>query len=352
MTSTDPHSQHLALRALTRRSDPRGLAQLGAHAGVLAATAALVAAPRRRPIRPERVFRIPNQSKRGESMAGRILLVLSLLWSGVAAGAAEAFLFTAIPDQDETRLRSRFDQVADYLAGRLQVAVRYIPVKSYAAAVTAFRNNQVQLAWFGGLSGVQARALVPGSRAIAQGEEDRAFVTYFIANRRTGLRRGEEFPDAIRGRSFTFGSKGSTSGRLMPEYYIREHFGRSPDEVFRRVGYSGDHSRTIALVQTGAYAVGAVNFKVWESELKAGRIDPDKVTVIWQTPPYPDYQWTIRGDVDARRGAGFADRVRRALLEMDDPALLAAFPRRGFVPAENSDYTPIEETARAIGLLD
>jgi len=285
-------------------------------------------------------------------MFAKLVLVSMLVLCSLGLEAAPTFSFTAIPDQDETRLRSRFDKVADYLSARLGVAVRYIPVKSYAAAVTAFGNDQVQLAWFGGLSGVQARGLVPGSQAIAQGAEDRAFVTYFIANRRTGLKRGEGFPDAIAGQSFTFGSKGSTSGRLMPEYYIRRHFGKSPDEVFRRVGYSGDHSRTIALVQTGAYTVGAVNFKVWDNEMKAGRIDPAKVGVIWETPPYPDYQWTIRGDVDAVWGPGFKDRVRKALLELDDPDLLASFPRSRFIPASNADYAPIAETARAIGLLD
>ena len=83
--------------------------------------------------------------------------------------SAKPFVFSAIPDQDEANLQERFDKVAVYLQDQLGIEVRYIPVKSYAAAVTAFRNNQVQLAWFGGLSGVQARRLVPGSQAIAQG---------------------------------------------------------------------------------------------------------------------------------------------------------------------------------------
>jgi len=230
--------------------------------------------------------------------------------------------------------------------------VQYIPVKSYAAAITAFRNNQVQLAWFGGLSGVQARGLVPGSRAIAQGYEDQLFETWFIAHASTGLEASDDFPDSIAGLNFTFGSKGSTSGRLMPEYYIRQHFGRSPDQVFKRVGFSGDHSRTISLVQSGAFQVGAVNFKVWQKEMTLGRIDPAKVTVIWKTPTYPDYQWTIRGDVDQTWGAGFADRVRQALIGMHDPALLNAFPRKSFVPASNSDYEPIERVAKSIGLID
>ena len=281
-------------------------------------------------------------------------LGLGLLFLLIFAGNAVAkdFVFTAIPDEDETRLAQRFDKVAAYLAKELGVPVRFIPVKSYAAAVTAFRNNQVQLAWFGGLSGVRARRLVPGSQALAQGYEDQNFTTYFIAHASTGLRPADGFPAGIAGRTFTFGSKGSTSGRLMPEFYIRKHLKQAPAKAFARVGFSGDHSRTIALVQSGAYAVGAVNFKVWANEMKAGHIDPAKVSVIWKTPPYPDYQWTIRGDVDTVWGRGFKARVTRALLDMTDTDLLASFPRKSFVPAKNSDYKPILDVARSIKLID
>jgi phosphonate transport system substrate-binding protein len=275
-----------------------------------------------------------------------------LTGSFIQSAAAETFVFTAIPDQDESQLRARFGKVADYLSKKLGVEVKYIPVKSYSAAVTAFRNNQVQLAWFGGLSGVRARALVEGSQAIAQGKEDVAFVTYFIANTATGLEESKEFPKGIAGKSFSFGSKGSTSGRLMPEFHIRKEFGKAPNDVFSRVGFSGDHSRTIAVVQSGAYEVGALNFQVWEKELKAGKVDPKKVRVIWRTPTYPDYQWTIRGDVDAKFGKGFTEKVKASLLSMNDPDLLESFPRSSFIPAQNSDYEPIEKTAKSIGLID
>lgn len=266
--------------------------------------------------------------------------------------AQEAFVFTAIPDQDESRLRSRFEKVARYLSEALGVDVQYVPVKSYAAAVTAFRNDQVQLAWFGGLSGVQARRTVAGSVALAQGAEDQEFVTYFIAHTSTGLTESPAFPTSIEGRTFTFGSKGSTSGRLMPEFHIRNQFGKSPADVFTRVGFSGDHSRTIALVQSGAFEVGAVNFAVWENELRAGKIDPAKVRVIWRTPTYPDYQWSIRGDVNRKFGPKFVERVRTALLAIDDPELLQAFPRSRFIPAVNDDYEPIVRVGKDIGLLD
>ncbi|PPI83345.1 putative selenate ABC transporter substrate-binding protein [Marinobacter maroccanus] len=282
-------------------------------------------------------------------------MVSSLFCFTAASASAETFVFTAIPDEDETKLVERFKGVADYLSKELDVDVRYIPVKSYAAAVSAFRNNQVQLAWFGGLSGVQARRLVPGSEAIAQGVEDEAFQTYFIANTSTGIESAEELSaleEDLKGKTFTFGSKGSTSGRLMPEFYIRDVFGAQPEDFFSRVGFSGNHTRTLRLVEAGTYQVGALNFQVWQKELADGNIDTDAVQVIWETPPYPDYQWTIRGDVNERFGDGFKDRVTEALLNLDDQALLESFPRSGFIPASNDDYEPIRKTAEEIGILD
>ena len=278
-----------------------------------------------------------------------LLLVASLFT--VSAWGAD-FTFTAIPDQDTTRLQERFGKIADYLSAELGITVKYIPVKSYSASVQAFKNNEVQLAWFGGLSGVQARMAVPNSVAIAQGAEDPDFISYFIANTSTGLSFSEKFPKAIADKTFTFGSKGSTSGRLMPEHFIRQAFeGKAPREVFKRVGFSGDHSKTLALVQAGSYEVGAMNFKVWLKEVEAGKVDPTKVQVIWRTPGYPDYNWTIRGSVDETYGEGFIKKVQGALLDIKDPAILNAFPRAKFIPADNSMYQPILDTAIEVGII-
>ncbi len=279
------------------------------------------------------------------------LCALTLSLSLSINASATIFTFTAIPDEDESQLRTRFEKVALYLEKQLGVKVKYVPVKSYAAAVTAFKNNQVQLAWFGGLSGVQARRLVPGSQAIAQGYEDQFFKSYFIAHHSTGLAMNDSFPD-ISQKTFTFGSKGSTSGRLMPQFYIEQHLQKKPQQAFKRVGFSGDHSRTIAQVQAGSYQVGAVNYKVWETALAAGKIDTSKVKVIWETPGYPDYQWTIRAGVDTKFGKGFADKVQAALLNMNSPELLNSFPRSSFIGATNKDFEPVLTVAKKIGLID
>jgi phosphonate transport system substrate-binding protein len=287
--------------------------------------------------------------------SGLRLAFLAAAAFALATGAhaqTKTLVFTAIPDQDETRLVERFTAYAKYFEAKLGVSVKYLPVKSYPAAVTAFAGNQVQLAWFGGFTGVQARAASPGAEAIAQGVEDVNFTSYFIAHVSTGLTRSKEFPKEILGKTFTFGARTSTSGRVFPEHFIRQAFGKSPEEAFPTVGFSGDHSRTAQLVQSGAFQIGAVDHLTFDREVAAGTVDPKQAIIIWESPPFPDYHWVVRGDVDATFGAGFKEKIQSAILAIDDPNLLAVMDRKKFIPAKNSDYKVIEDVGRIAGLLN
>jgi len=294
---------------------------------------------------------------------GRALLATSLLSlltfscsseeKGSTTDSSETLRFTAIPDDNATELEARFQPVADYLSESLGVPVEYVPTPDYAASVEMFRNGDVQLAWFGGLSGVQARGKVAGSRAIAQGGSDPTFKSYFIANAATGLTRGDDFPMSFEGRSFTFGSSGSTSGRLMPEHFIRTNTGKSPEDFFGSENqFSGSHDKTAELVQAGTFETGALNFKTYDRLVQDGRIDPDQCRIIWETPTYPDYNWTAHPVLDQRYGDGFTDRLQSALVNMKDPELLKAVDRaEGLIPATNKDFEPIAVLAEQLGFL-
>ena len=284
---------------------------------------------------------------------GLSTVVAASLIGSRAIAQSQPLVFTAIPDQDETRLLERFSVYAKYFESKLGVPVKYLPVKSYPAAVTAFTNNQVQFAWFGGFTGVQAVRAVPESQTLAQGAEDAAFTSVVIANTSTALQASKDLPKDIAGKSFTFGARASTSGRVFPEHFIRQAFpGKGPEEIFSRVGFSGDHSRTVQLVQSGAYEVGVMDSIVWKSEVKDGKVDAKAVSVIWESPPFPDYHWVARGDIDKVYGAGFTQKIRDVILGIEDPALLAIFARSKFIPAKNDDYKVIEDVAKLVGLFN
>ena len=264
----------------------------------------------------------------------------------------------AIPDQNPEKLNRLYGALSEEISEKLEVPVRYAPVSNYSAAVSAFRTGSLDLVWFGGLTGVQARLQTPGARVLAQRDIDAEFTSVFIANGASGLRPFTSADQLVelKGRRLAFGSESSTSGRLMPQYFMGENGVKPDDLAGGGPGFSGSHDATIAVVQSGAYEVGALNEQVWRSNVKDGRVDPDKVTVIWRTPPYVDYHWVVRPDLDARFGDGFTDNLQSSFLELsaeteNGAAILELFGAGRFIPAEDEDYVMIETVGRQLGKI-
>ncbi|MBE9115104.1 putative selenate ABC transporter substrate-binding protein [Lusitaniella coriacea LEGE 07157] len=263
----------------------------------------------------------------------------------------------AIPDQDPEKLQRLYRKLSDYLETELGVPVEYKPVQDYTAAVTAFRVGDLELVWFGGLTGVQARLQVEGASAIAQRDIDEKFTTVFIANTNSNISPLQNANDLqqLKGKTLTFGSESSTSGRLMPQYFL-EQSGVQLQDFKGEVGFSGSHDTTIKLVEAGSYQIGALNAQVWESRLAAGEINLDKVQLIWETPPYYDYHWIIHPNLTKRYGKDFPQKVQAALLKLDPnnpehQEILDLFGAAKFIPTNNENYTQIEEIGRKIGKI-
>jgi phosphonate transport system substrate-binding protein len=286
-------------------------------------------------------------------LAALAALPLTACGGGAEAHGDDVLRFTAIPDSNKTELQAKFEPLASHLSEVLGVPVEYVPTADYSASVEMFKNGDVQLAWFGGLTGVQARAAVDGARAIAQGVVDPHFKSYFVAHSSTSIEPSEEFPvEALRGKRFTFGSQQSTSGRLMPEFFVREATGEAPDEFFAEVGFSGAHDKTALLVDTGAWEVGALNYKTYYKLLADGKINGDTCRIVWTTPEYADYNWTVHPVVDERFGAGTIEEIQMALTGLVDEQYLAAVQRsEGLIPASNADFAGIEVVAKDLGFL-
>lgn len=275
------------------------------------------------------------------------------------SGASEAkpLLMGAIPDQEPQKLQRQYDKLAAYLEKELGVPVKYKPVTDYAAAVTAFKVGDLELVWFGGLTGVQARLQVPGASAIAQRDVDAQFHSLFIANKNTGLLPFKDISGLkqLKGRTFTFGSESSTSGRLMPQYFLQQA-GLKLTDFKGEPGFSGDHDKTIKLVEAGTYDAGAVNESVWQKRVNSKEVDLNKVEVLWQTPAYYDYHWVINPEVKKRYGEDFVKKVQNAFIKLDPSVpeqkeILDLLQAKKFIPTQNSNYAQIEAIGREIGKI-
>ena len=299
---------------------------------------------------------IDSLARRGGSFLIRfaLLLVLTALpllaaCSGDSCTSGKVLCLGGIPDQRAARLARRFGSVSDYLSKELGVEVKYVPSVDYSAVVVAFRKGDIHLAWFGGLTGVQARLAVPNSEAIAQRPRDAQFHSTFVAQARLPIKELEH----LKGMTFTFGSESSTSGHLMPRHSLLQA-GVDPERDFQgKPSFSGSHDKTWKLVESGSFQAGALNEAVWESAVDNGKVDLSKVRAFYTTPPYYDYNWTIRGDVDETFGMGFREKVRAALLGMgsQQEEILELFQTEAFIESSNENYQAIEDVARGLDII-
>ena len=281
-----------------------------------------------------------------------ILATVTALGGCGGEGSTDVLHIGGIPDQEAAKLTRRFNTVADYLREELDVQVEYVPSVDYAALVTAFRNGDVHLGWFGGLTGVQARDAAPGARAIAQRPRDTEFHSVFVVRSDLQVASLGE----LKGLTFTFGSESSTSGHLMPRHFLVQA-GIDADSDFEGLpGYSGSHDKTWKLVESGSFQAGALNEAVWQQAVDDGKVDLGKVRVFYTTPPYFDYNWSVRGDLDQAFGDGFTQRLQSALLSLspsqeEQKEILDLFQAQSFVASDNANYDAIEDVARDLGII-
>ncbi len=290
-------------------------------------------------------------------LSATVLLLIGLLGVSCAQEETPPLRVGGIPDQDAQRLARRYEIFANYLSQELNVPVEYVPSVSYSAVVTAFSQNDVQLAFFGALTGVQARMQNPGARAIVQRAHDAEFHSKYV------VRGGDEFADLnslddLIGKTgnltITFGSESSTSGHLMPRYFLGEAGINVVNDFRTPPGFSGSHDKTWQLVEAGSYDLGALAEDVWERAVTEGKADPAKVRELATTPNYFNYNWTARGDLDEVYGDGFTDKVQAALLALnpqDHGEILELFSTERFIATENDNYQAIEQVARELGII-
>ena len=261
----------------------------------------------------------------------------------------QVFKIGAIPDQDAADMNRSLSKLADYLSEETGLKVEYVPSVDYAALVTAFERGEMHLAWFGGLTGVQARNVVPEAQAIAQRPMDEEFHSVFIAGADTNINSLED----LKGKSFTFGSESSTSGHLMPRYFLMEE-GINPEQDFGgQPNYSGSHDKTYKLIESGSFEAGALNISVWDAAVADKKVDTSKVKVFYTTPSYYDYHWTIN-KVDEQFGEGTQQKVTDAILSInstDQPEIMELFQSDKFIETNNENYKAIEQVAKEVGII-
>lgn len=274
-------------------------------------------------------------------------LVMGIGWANVQAQALKELRVSAIPDENPQEMLRIYSPFAEYLSKEIGIPVKFTPVVDYAATVEGLAANRLEMVWYGGLTSVQAAKQAKGARRIIMRKEDAEFKSHFITRKDTGIKTLRD----LKGKTFAFGSVSSTSGHLMPRYYLLKD-GINPEKDFSKFSFSGAHDATAAWVEAGQVDAGALNFLVWDKLIETKKVDTSKVNIFWTTPPYVDYVWTVRAGVDKAT----VEKITKAFLKLDyskpdDKKLLDLHRTKGYIAAKDEDWKGIEEAAVAAGLF-
>jgi len=279
------------------------------------------------------------------------VLLLVLLIASPLAGAAdipEVLRISAFPDENPNELLRIYAPFAEYLTRELKMKVRFTPVVDYAATVEGLAAKKLDMVWYGGFTSVQAVRRTNGTaKRLVLRQEDAEFKSVFIARPGAGIKG----LDDLKGKTFAFGSVSSTSGHLMPRYFLLQAK-LTPEKDLKQVAFSGAHDATALWVESGKVDAGALNFLVWDKLVQTKKVDPAKVNVFYTTPPYVDYVWTARGELDR----GIQDKLIAAFLKLDygNPEhrkLLDLHRTKKYIRANDADWKGTEDAAISAGLI-
>lgn len=284
----------------------------------------------------------------------RLLIAVLALAAGLGAPpaalaqSAGVLRVSAIPDEAPTELQRKFKPLGDYLKQATGLDVQFVPVTDYAAVVEGLATNKLDLAWLGGFTYVQARLRTHGGVVpIVQRAEDAKFTSRFIVPTSSTAKTLAD----LKGKTFAFGAPSSTSGSLMPRYFLLQA-GIDPERDFKSVAFSGAHDATVAFVAAGRAEAGVLNASVMDKLVESKNANVEKVRVLAITPPYFDYNWTVRPGLDP----AITKKLTDAFLRLDpaNPAMKEIMDLQRaskFIPTQNSNYDGIEAAARSAGLV-
>lgn len=246
-----------------------------------------------------------------------------------------------LPDEDAATIIQDNEGLAKHLETSLDKEIELVVTTDYSSMIEAASNGRIDLAYFGPLSYVLAKTksdLEPFAARLKNGST--TYTSVIIGNVEAGM---DEFAD-IDGQTVAFGDPASTSSRLFPELTLANQ-GLKSGENYEAV-FLGAHDAVALAVQNGNAQAGGLSRPIFESLVEKGSIDPERIAIIAESDPIPQYPWTMRSDLDP----ALKDEIRTAFLELEDEAVLGPFKADGFAAMADKDYDGIRKAGDILGL--
>jgi len=249
-----------------------------------------------------------------------------------------------LPDEREEVLRERYTPLFEFLSQETGHPYELLIPNSYEDLLRKFGEGQIDLAYFGGVTFMKANSDYDAVPLVMRDVDSRFTSVLVVA--------GDKTFEELQGKRFSFGSKLSTSGHLMPRHFLQVERGVNPEKYFRSIRYSGKHDRTAYWVRDGEVDAGMVNSEIIRKMFADGRLRPGDIRIIWTTPPYPDYVWTLHPRIHPVD----SEKIQQAFLKLSignpkHESILSNISASGFYPASIEDFSMLKQVMTSFGVL-
>jgi phosphonate transport system substrate-binding protein len=261
--------------------------------------------------------------------------------------ATQVLRFGVLPNSSPEIIEYRFNPLLRYLEHETGLHIEMIIPNNYSELIHQFQAKKIDMALFGGYTFVMVQRETNAEPLVVR-DTDLHFSTVFITQPDNSKQNIEDF----KGTRFSFGAKLSTSGHIMPRYFLHERNINS-EKFFSEVRYSNGHDTTMYWVRNGQVDLGAVNSDILRNLIKDGQLGENDVRILWETPAYTNYVFTLQPDFNEKLRAQLLDSF--LALTPRVPAhqeILSALGASSFLPANNEDFEILRKIVKIIALQD
>ncbi|MGO8881207.1 MAG: phosphate/phosphite/phosphonate ABC transporter substrate-binding protein [Desulfomonilaceae bacterium] len=281
-------------------------------------------------------------------MTKRLLTILLVSFFCIAAmcpaGATDnpdpdSLKVALLPDENASTVIKNNQPLKNYLEKQLGKKIDLIVTTDYSSMIEAMRHGRIDIAYFGPLSYVLAKSksnIEPFAAVQRQGTT--TYQAVVIANVQSGIGCLKD----IKGKNMVYGDPASTSSHLIPKCMLADQ-GLKAKEDYKE-HFVGAHDVVALTVQTGKADAGGLSKTIFQSLIERGVIKPDKVKIVAESEPFPEYPWVLRSNLKPE----LKQKIGNAFLGIKNPEILKTFKADGFAPITDKDYDVVRALAKSL----
>lgn len=271
--------------------------------------------------------------------------------SGCLGGSgSEPITVGIVPDVDPDTAIEQNTALRDYLESELGVGVKLDTSADYAGMVRAMVAEQVDIAYYGGVSYILAHHRA-GAEPLVVGSKNgkKLWNSAFIVPESSDIQSMADVQERAGDLKLVFGDPISTSGTVMPTYYLRTEYDLKPEEGFDQLTHVGAHDATARTISNASNALGALNSRIYDALVEEGKVEG--VREIWRSPGFPDYPWAVAPTLENKDPT--AEDVRKAFTSLtpeDNGEIMEQQNVDKYVKVTHEDFTSLDTAVEMAGI--